>query len=115
MKENEVDSFDIYDSCLCGMITKAPFIGSSEIANDLLGIIHTDVCGPFKTMSRNGEMYFITFTDELSRHGYVYLNKHKHEAFVMFKVFQSEVENHLNKTIIVLRSNIGRECLSDEF
>jgi transposase InsO family protein len=41
--------------------------------------------------------------------------KHKHEAFEMFKLFQSEVENQLNKTIKILRSDRGGEYLNDEF
>nr|GEX45694.1 hypothetical protein [Tanacetum cinerariifolium] len=57
------------------------------------------VCGPFKIMSRQGASYFITFTDDFSRYGYVYLLKHKHEVFETFKVFQKKVENQLGKTI----------------
>ena len=41
--------------------------------------------------------YFLTFTDDLSRYGYIYLMKHKSETFEKFKEFQSEVENHHNK------------------
>ena len=41
--------------------------------------------------------YFLTFTDDLSRYGYIYLMKHKSETFEKFKGFQSEVENHRNK------------------
>ena len=115
LKENDIDSFDICESCLCGKMTKSPFSGTSERAKDLLGIIHTDVCGPFRTMSRNSDRYFITFTDDYSRYGYVYLMKHKHEAFEMFKLFQSEVENQLNKTIKILRSDRGGEYLNEEF
>ncbi|GKA81002.1 retrotransposon protein, putative, ty1-copia subclass [Tanacetum coccineum] len=51
-----------------------------ERAKDLLGLIHTDVCGPFRTVLREGASYFITFTDDFSRYGYVYLMKHKHEG-----------------------------------
>ncbi|KAI3710140.1 hypothetical protein L2E82_39914 [Cichorium intybus] len=115
LKANENDSFDICESCLHGKMTKAPFSGTNERAKDLLGIIHTDVCGPFKPMTRYGERYFITFTDDFSRFGYVYLIKHKHEAFEMFKTFQSEVENQLNKTIKVLRSDRGGEYLTTNF
>ena len=115
LKANEDESFDICESCLCGKMTKAPFSGSSERAKDLLGIVHIDVCGPFRTIARDGARFFITFTDDFSRYGYVYLMKHKHEAFEMFKLFQSEVENQLNKTIKILRSNRGGEYLNDEF
>nr|KAJ0195595.1 hypothetical protein LSAT_V11C700371250 [Lactuca sativa] len=113
--ENDIDSFDICESCLCGKITKSPFFGTSERASVLLGIIHTNVCGPFKTMSRYGERYNITFTDDYNRFGYVYLMRHKHEAFENFKLFQSEVENQLDKTIKILRSDRGGEYLSQEF
>nr|GEU42443.1 transcription initiation factor IIB-2 [Tanacetum cinerariifolium] len=56
-------------------------------------------------VSRQGASYFITFTDDYSRYGYVYLLKHKHEVFETFKVFKNEVENQLRKTIKALRSD----------
>ena len=59
--------------------------------------------------------YFLNFTDDLSRYGYIYLMKHKSETFEKFKEFQSEVENHCNKKIKFLRSNRGGEYLSYEF
>nr|GEY89017.1 zinc finger, CCHC-type [Tanacetum cinerariifolium] len=78
-----------------------------ERAKDLLGLIHTDVCGPFKIMSRQGAYYFVTFIDDFSRYGYVYLLKHKHKVFETFKVFQNEVKNELGKTIKSLRFDRG--------
>ncbi|GKE11621.1 retrotransposon protein, putative, ty1-copia subclass, partial [Tanacetum coccineum] len=91
------------------------FYTSSGKSKDILGLIHTDVCGPFRTVSREGASYFITFKDDFSRYGYVYLMKHKHEVFETFKVFQNEVENQLGKKIKVIRSNRGGEYLSHEF
>ena len=46
--------------------------------------------------------YFITFTDDLSRYGYVYLMKHKSETFEKFKEFQNEVEKKRGKRIKAL-------------
>ncbi|GJY76059.1 retrotransposon protein, putative, ty1-copia subclass [Tanacetum coccineum] len=88
-----------------------------ERATNLLGIMHTDVCGPLRHVSRQGDGYFITFTDDYSRYGYgyVYLLKHKHEVFETFKVFKNEVENQLGKTIKALRSDRGGEYISQEF
>ena len=62
--------------------------------------------------ARGGYHYFLTFTDDLSRYGYIYLMKHKSETFEKFKEFQSEVENHRNKKIKFLRSDRGGEYLS---
>ncbi|KAJ9566729.1 hypothetical protein OSB04_002695 [Centaurea solstitialis] len=107
--------FDNCESCLSGKMTKQPFNKDNERANDLLGIIHTDVCGPFSHEARGGYRYFITFTDDFSRYGYVYLMRHKSEAFERFKEFQNEVQNQLDKRIKFLRSDRGGEYLSQEF
>nr|GEZ02280.1 hypothetical protein [Tanacetum cinerariifolium] len=84
-------------------------------AIDLLGLIHTDVRGPLRHVSRKGASYFLTFADDFSRYGYVYLLKHKHELFENFKVFKSKVELQLGKKIKALRSDRGGEYLSQEF
>ncbi|GJR57022.1 zinc finger, CCHC-type containing protein [Tanacetum coccineum] len=79
------------------------------------GLLDSTDINPFKLMSRQGAYYFVTFTDDFSRYGYVYLLKHKHEVFETFKVFQKEVENQLGKTIKSLRSDRGGEYMSQEF
>ncbi|GJY92947.1 retrotransposon protein, putative, ty1-copia subclass [Tanacetum coccineum] len=58
-----------------------------------------DKCVSCLHMSRQGASYFITFTDDYSRYGYIYLLKHKHEVFETFMVFENELENQLEKTI----------------
>ncbi|KAJ9558245.1 LOW QUALITY PROTEIN: hypothetical protein OSB04_012859 [Centaurea solstitialis] len=107
--------FDNCESCLSGKMTKQPFNKENERATDLLEIIHTDVCGPFSHIARGGYRYFITFTDDFSRYGYVYLMRHKSESFERFREFQNEVQNQLGKRIKFLRSDRGGEYLSDEF
>ncbi|KAJ9547116.1 hypothetical protein OSB04_019659 [Centaurea solstitialis] len=107
--------FDNCESCLSGKMTKQPFNKDNERANELLGIIHTDVCGPFSHEARGGYRYFITFTDDFSRYGYVYLIRHKSEAFKRFKEFQNEVQNQLDRKIKFLRSDRGGEYQSQEF
>ena len=104
----DYESFDTYEPCLMGKMTKTLFSETMEWANDLLEIIHTDVCGPMSVDARSGYNYFLTFTDELSRYGYIYLMKHTSETFEKFKQFQSEVENHHNKKIKFLRSDQGK-------
>nr|GEW42312.1 retrotransposon protein, putative, Ty1-copia subclass [Tanacetum cinerariifolium] len=115
-----LDSTDLRDfekcvSYMSGKMARKPYTHQVERAKDLLGLIHTDVCGSFKIMSRQGAGYFVTFTEEFSRYGYVYLLKHKHEVFETFKVFQKEVENQLGKTIKSLRSDRGGEYISQKF
>ena len=102
-------SLDSCERCLIGKMSKTPFSGTMERGTDLLEIIHTNVCGPMSVESCGGYHYFLTFTDDLSRYGYIYLMKHKSETFEKFKEFQSEVENHRNKKIKFLQSDRGGE------
>ncbi|GJY38238.1 retrotransposon protein, putative, ty1-copia subclass [Tanacetum coccineum] len=115
LKSIDDESFDQCVSCLSDKMTRKPFPHRPERATDLLEIIHTDVYGPLRHVSRQGASYFITFTDDYSRYGYVYLFKHKHEVFETFKVFKNEVENQLGKTIKALRSDRGGEYINQEF
>ncbi|KAI5347656.1 hypothetical protein L3X38_000543 [Prunus dulcis] len=68
-----------------------------------------DICGPFPNPTHEGFTYFITFTDDFSRFGHVYLIKEKSSALDMFKIYKAEVENQLNLKIKVVRSDRGGE------
>ena len=83
----DYESFDTYEPCLMGKMTKTPFSGTMERATELLEIIRTDVCGIMSAEARSGYHYFLTFTDDLSRYEYIYLMKHKSETFEKFKEF----------------------------
>ncbi|KAK8556152.1 hypothetical protein V6N12_002565 [Hibiscus sabdariffa] len=65
--------------------------------------------------ARGGFQYFITFTDDFSRYGYIYLMRHKSEALEKFKEFKNEVQNQHDKSIKALRSDRGRVYLSQDF
>jgi hypothetical protein len=83
----DFESFDTCESCLLGKMTKAHFASQSERVSDLLGLVHTNVCGPMSSGARGGFQYFITFIDDFSRYGYIYLLRHKSESFEKFKEF----------------------------
>nr|GEV41444.1 retrotransposon protein, putative, Ty1-copia subclass [Tanacetum cinerariifolium] len=91
------------------------FMHYGNRAKDLLGLVLSDVCGPFRTQTREGNSYFVTFTNDFSRYGYVYLIKHKHEVFKTFVTYQHQVENQLDKKIKILRSDREGGYLSQEF
>ena len=96
-------------------MTKSPFTEKDERASKVLGLIHSDVCRPMNISVRGGYSYFITFTDDLSRYGYVYLMKYKSKSFEMFKQFRNKIEKQTEKGIKTLQSDRGGEYLSDEF
>ncbi|GJZ90612.1 retrotransposon protein, putative, ty1-copia subclass [Tanacetum coccineum] len=108
-------------------MTKSPFIGSCERGKGLLDLVHTDVCGPFRSTTKDGKLYYITFTDDFSRYGYVYLIKHKSDTFEVFKMYQNKltpprtpqlnrVAERINRTLLdMVRSMMSRATLPISF
>ena len=46
LDSSDFGSLNTCEPCVIGKMTRTPFNGVMERADDLLGIIHTDVCGP---------------------------------------------------------------------
>ena len=95
------ESYDTCEPCLMGKMTKTPFSGTMEWANDLLEIIHTDVCDLMSVEARGGYRYFLTFTDDLSRYAYIYLIKHN------LKHLKSSKNFRVKWRIIITRNKVS--------
>ena len=54
-------------------MTKRPFKAKGNRVIKQLELVHTDVCGPMSVQARGGYEHFISFTDDYSKYGYVYL------------------------------------------
>ena len=54
-------------------------------------------------------MYFITFIDNFSHYGYMYLLKEKFQIVNAFEIYINEVEWQLNKKVKVVRFDRGGE------
>ena len=66
------ESFATCESCIMGKLPKSPFLGIGERAKGVLELIHSDVCGPMPVQVKSDIFYFITFTDDFSKFGWVY-------------------------------------------
>ena len=98
----DCESFATCESCIMGKLPKSPFSGIGERAKGVLELIHSDVCGPIPVQARSGSFYFITFSNDFSRFGWVYLMRYKSEAFEKFIEFKNEVEKQSGKSIKTL-------------
>ena len=65
--------------------------------------------------ARHEASYFITFIDDFSRFGHVYLISHKSKALDCFIRYLNKVENQLEHKVKTLRTDHGGEYLSDQF
>jgi len=57
----------------------------------------------------------LTFVNDFSHKVWVYLLRHKNEAFSMFKKFKALVANHTSKKIKKLRTDNGIEFYESDF
>ena len=104
----DMSDFDICVDCIKGKMTNKRKTGTNQCSS-VLELIHTDICGPFPTACWNGHTYFITFIDDYSRYGYLYLIHEKAQALEVFKIFKAEVENQLGKKIKAVKYDRGGE------
>ena len=104
----------ICEHCLAGKATRLPF-DKAKRATSKLQLIHSDICGPMNVRARHGTNYFITFIDDFTYFGHVYLISHKSEALDCLTRFIRLVENQLSTKIKALRSNRGYEYISEQF
>ena len=103
------------ESCLEGKMTKWPFKAKGYRITKPLKLVHTDVCGPMLVQVRGGYEYFVTFTDDYSRYGFVYLKLQKSKTFDKFREYKAKEEKQLGVNIKQLRFDQGGEYLSGEF
>ena len=102
------------EPCLAGKAKRKPF-GKASRASYPLKLVHSDICGPMNVRAHHGSSYFITFIDDYSHFGYVYLISHKSEALDSFRRFVHEVKNQMDKSLKTPQTDRGREYLSDQF
>ena len=83
-------------------MTKSPFTRKGKQLSECLGLMHTDVCGLINIQAIDGFSYFITFIDDQSWYGHIFLMNYKSKAFEKFKEFRSKVEKQSGKSIKIL-------------
>ncbi|GJW21496.1 putative RNA-directed DNA polymerase [Tanacetum coccineum] len=106
----------VCEDCMVGKQTKEVIPKTSNWrVGEILELVHSDICGPITPSSHTGNMYFLSFIDDYSRKGWVYLLAEKSQALESFKQFKKKVETETGKTVKPLRTDRGGEYLSDDF
>jgi len=65
--------------------------------------------------ARHGVTYFITFIDDYTRYGHIFLISHKSEVLECFRRYLNLTENQNNRIVKDLRTDRGDEYLSKLF
>ena len=101
--------------CHTGKICQTPFKSSSSRAEEKLGLVHSDICGPISTTSLGGSKYFVTFIDDYTRYTEVVMLKNRSEVLSAFKKYMLRVKRETSHNIKVLRTDNAKEYISKEF
>ncbi|KAL4347404.1 hypothetical protein GQ457_17G002840 [Hibiscus cannabinus] len=109
-------SNDLCEPCKLGKQHRLPFPKEKVWrASEKLQVVHTNICGPHRTLSLGGNKYFIIFIDDFTRMTWVYFMKEKSEVFKVFKKFKAIAEVQSGCKLQKLRSDRGKEYTSTEF
>ncbi|CAI7855815.1 unnamed protein product [Closterium sp. NIES-54] len=83
-----------YVSCVDGKLAWHTFPDQGSDADDVLAVVHVDLCGPFRVAAKDGSLYFLLLKDRKTR--YVWVRPTK-------------------KSVLMLRSDRGGEFLGKQF
>ena len=92
-----------------------PFNKSEFYSTKPLELIHTDVYDLALITSVNHFRYYLILIDDYTKFTLMYLLKYKSDVFDIFKYFKAIVENQLNSTIKILRTDGGGEFTLNGF
>jgi Integrase core domain/GAG-pre-integrase domain len=102
--------------CMIGKQRRSPFPDETSFrANEVLELIHRDLCGLIKPTTPTGNKYFLLLVDDFSRYMWIQLMKTKDKAFSAFKEVKKAIEIERNVKVKGFRSDRGGEFRSVEF
>ena len=102
-------------NCQIGKMGKTSFKRKNYHFEEVLELVHIDLCGPIGTKSYSGDKFFILFVGEYSRMMIVMYLKEKAKSFQKFKLYLARVEKEIGKKLKCLRLDRGGELISNEF
>lgn len=100
------------DICAQAKMTRLPFPKESlNRSTSVLDLIHSDVCGPMKTMSPSGKRYMLTFIDDFSRFTKVFFLQRKSETEAKLKEYVEMAKTKFLRKPKMMRSDRGGEYI----
>ena len=93
---------------------KTSFKSKKYHFEEVLELVHTNLCGPTGLESYNGDKYLILFVDDYSRMMKMIYLKDKFESFKKIKWYLDRVEKEERKKLKCLRLDKGGEFMSME-
>ena len=104
------------DGCLIGKQRRTPFPSrTSYRVDELLELVHGDICGPIKSVTRGGKSLFLLLVDDKSHFMWLTLLQAKSEAAEAVKGIKARAEAKCEKKMRVLCTDRVGEFTSASF
>jgi hypothetical protein len=97
------------------MCKPVPHKREGERANEFGAEVHSDVWGPSPIKTIGGKAYYVSFTDDKTRHTQVHLLTHKSNTLRAYVKFEAWAQTQHGAKIKALHTNHGGEYLSNAF
>ena len=113
IKYNDVK---VCDACVRGKQVRNSFKLKKIVStNRPLELLHMDLCGPMRIMSRGAKRYVLVLVDDYSRFTWTLFLASKDETFEQFLIFIKKIEKRVRHSLICLRSDHGTEFENASF
>ena len=99
----DLSDFDTCVDCIKSKLNAKIRNAKANRCNEMLWLIHTDICGSFIPPAMGGHKYFIMLINDFSRYGFVGLIREKSESLEAFK---DKVELQQGKKIKVVLTEV---------
>ena len=109
LQDLDFSDFDTCVDCIKSKLTAKVRNATVDRCIKLLGVIHTDIYGPFTPPTMDDHKYFITFINDYSCYGFVELIREKSGSLEAFKAFKAKIELQQGKKIKVVHFDRGGE------
>ncbi|CAI5955719.1 unnamed protein product [Closterium sp. NIES-64] len=101
--------------CVGGKLARHTFPDQGSDADDVLAVVHIDLCGPFRVAAKDGSLYFLQLKDRKTRYVWVRPVPKKSDVLLEFQKWLVLVERPTKKSVLMLRSDRGGEFLGKKF
>ncbi|CAI5979908.1 unnamed protein product [Closterium sp. NIES-65] len=101
-------------SCVGGKLARHTFPDQGSDADDVLAVVHIDLCGPFRVAAKDGSLYFLLLKDRKTRYVWVKPVAKKSDALQAFVQWLAVAEQQTKKPVLMLRSDRGGEFLGKQ-
>ncbi|KAK2398040.1 putative mitochondrial protein [Trifolium repens] len=102
--------------CQIGKISKTSFKPKNIVSTSRpLELLHIDLFGPVSTASINGKKYGLVIVDDYSRWTWVKFLRVKDDAYDVFTIFCTQVQNEKSLKILKIRSDHEGEFENEPF